>query len=199
MMADYRNSKWAAEIIELQSDDGSWGYFHRLSDPSKRNPITTEQAIRRLQILGFTINDKPIIKAVSYMQDCLVGKKAIPDRREKLHNWDIFTALMLATWIRRFTKDDHHANDVAEKWSEIISRAFEKGVYDNSLYVDSYEKVYRLPPKGGRLLDFVTFYQISLITDTLSDKVALTLMDYILQNRSGIYYIYAVIYIAANI
>ncbi len=60
-MADYRNSKWASEIIELQKDDGSWGYFHTLSNPSKRNPITTEQAIRRLEILGYTINDKPII------------------------------------------------------------------------------------------------------------------------------------------
>ena len=47
-MVDYRNSKWASEIIGLQKDDGSWGYFHTLSNPSKRNPITTEQAIRRL-------------------------------------------------------------------------------------------------------------------------------------------------------
>ncbi|MGI6537913.1 MAG: hypothetical protein ACOX22_06190 [Caldicoprobacterales bacterium] len=114
-MADYRNSKWASEIIELQKDDGSWGYFHTLSNPSKRNPITTEQALRRLEILGYTINDKPIIKAVSYMQDCLAGKKSIPDRREKLHDWDIFTALMLSTWIRRFTKNDYNANDIAKK------------------------------------------------------------------------------------
>lgn len=124
------------------------------------------------------------------MQDCLVGKKEIPDRREKLHDWDIFTELMLSTWIRRFTKDDYKANEVAKKWTEIISSAFEKGVYDNGLYVDAYKRVYGRPPKGGRLLDFATFYQISLIADSLKDKVALSLMDYILQNHSGIYYIY---------
>jgi len=27
-MTDYKNSKWAHEIIALQKDDGSWGYFH---------------------------------------------------------------------------------------------------------------------------------------------------------------------------
>lgn len=189
-MVDYRNSKWASEIIGLQKDDGSWGYFHTLSNPSKRNPITTEQAIRRLEILGYTINDEPIIKAVSYMQDCLTGKKEIPDRREKLHNWDIFTAIMLSTWIRRFTKNDYNANNVAKKWTEIISCAFEKGVYDNNRYVETYKKVYRLLPKGGRLLDLATFYQISLITGTLDDKIALALMNYILQHQTGIYYIY---------
>lgn len=74
-MDGYKNSKWASEIISLQKDDGSWGYFHSLSNPSKQNRITTEQALRRLERLGFTINDEPIYKAVSYMQDCLVGKK----------------------------------------------------------------------------------------------------------------------------
>jgi len=189
-MTDYRNSKWASEIIDLQKDDGSWGYFHSLSKPTKNNKITTEQAIRRLEILGYTINDKPVIKAVSYMQDCLTGKKEIPDRREKVHNWDIFTALILSTWIRRFTKDDHNANNVAEKWAEIISRAFEKGSYDHDIYVDTYKKAFQLKPKGGRLLDFANFYHISLLSDSLDDKTASALTDYILQHQSGIYYIY---------
>ncbi|MSU00383.1 hypothetical protein [Tissierella pigra] len=189
-MNDYKNSKWASDIIDLQKDDGSWGYFHTLSEPSKQNPITTEQAIRRLEILGYTINDSPIIKAVSYMQDCLAGKKEIPDRKEKLHNWNIFTTLMLSTWIRRFTKDDNNANNVARKWIDIISHAFEKGVYDNNIYIETYQKKYKLPPRGGRLLDLSTFYQISLIANSLEDEVAVALFDYVLQHQSGIYYIY---------
>ncbi|WP_406242444.1 hypothetical protein ACF3M2_19715 [Tissierella carlieri] len=189
-MIDYRKSKWASDIIALQKDDGSWGYFHTLSDPSKQNPIATEQAIRRLEILGYTINDNPVMKAVSYMQDCLAGKRSIPDRKEKLHNWDIFTELMLSTWIRRFTKDDNNANNVARKWIDIISYAFEKGVYDNNIYIETYQKIYKLPPRGGRLLDFSTFYQISLLANSLDDKVAIALFDYILQHQSGVYYIY---------
>ncbi|MDD4112613.1 MAG: hypothetical protein PHC56_06225 [Herbinix sp.] len=189
-MLEYKNSKWASKIIELQRDDGSWGYFHTLSNPTKQNPITTEQAMRRLEILGYTIDDEPISKVVSYMQDCLVGKRTIPDRREKLHNWDIFTELMLSTWIRRFTKNDNNANNVAKKWAEIISSALDKGIYDNDSYIDTYKKVFRLPPRGGRLLDFVNFYPISLVVDLLDDKIALALMDYIIHHKTGIYYIY---------
>ncbi len=92
----YKNSKWAKKIIALQKENGMWGYFHSLSKPNE-NPITTEQALRRLSVLGYTIEDEPIRKAVAYMSDCLSGKNQIPDRREKLHNWDIFTKLMLST------------------------------------------------------------------------------------------------------
>ena len=156
-MRNNKNSRWATEIVSLQKENGAWGYFHSLSNPSKNNRITTEHALRRLQILGYTINDAPILNAVSYMQDCLSGMKAIPDRREKLHDWDIFTALMLSTWIRRFTKDDKIANSVAQKWAEIISRTFENGVYNNNLYVDTYQKIHGLTPRGGRLVDLVSF------------------------------------------
>jgi len=78
-MSDYKNSKWASEILNLQNEDGLWGYFHTLSEPSK-TPITTEQALRRLFILGYSIIDEPIQKCVSYMNDCLLGKKQMPDR-----------------------------------------------------------------------------------------------------------------------
>jgi len=190
MTTDYRSSKWALEIIQLQRDDGSWGYFHTLSNPSKRYPITTEQALRRLEVLGYTIDDKPIWKAVSYMHDCLVGKNAIPDRREKLHDWDIFTALMLATWIRRFTKNDGAADDVAAKWAEIISRSFDQGSYHQDAYVEAYKDVFGVAPRGGRLVDLATFYQVSLVSDLLEEKVASALIDYLLHHPAGIYYVY---------
>lgn len=122
----YKNSKWSKEIISLQNEDGLWGYFHTLSDPNK-HPITTEQALRRLQIMGYIIEDTCIQKTVQYMHDCLIGKKEMPDRREKTHNWDTFTQLMLSTWIRRFTKDDTSANEVANTWANIISFAFKTG------------------------------------------------------------------------
>ncbi len=189
-MTDYKDSKWASEIIELQKEDGSWGYFHTLSNPSKDNRMTTEYALNRLEILGYTINDKPIMKAVSYMKDCLAGRKTIPDRREKVQNWDLFTALMLSTSIRKFTKDDQNANDVAKKWAEIICYAFKNGEYDHNLYVDAYLKVHGLSSPGGWIMDIANSYHVSLVADLLDDKTALAFMNYILQNQSGIYYIY---------
>lgn len=185
----FREGKWARAIIEKQNPDGSWGWFHTLSK-STGDTITTEQALRRLEILGYTINDEPISKAVSYMQDCLVGRNSIPDRREKLHNWDIFTSLMLSTWIRRFTKDSPDANETARHWAYIISRAFSGGAYDPAAYAKAYSETFREKPRGGRLTDFVSFYQASLLSDMLDDRTQLALLDYILDRADGVYYIY---------
>jgi hypothetical protein len=65
IMMKHKEGKLASKIIELQNDDGTWGLaFHSLSRPNKKYPLTTEQALRRLKGLGFTINDTPIRKAV---------------------------------------------------------------------------------------------------------------------------------------
>lgn len=185
----YKDSIWAKEIIKKQNHEGSWGYFHTLSEPNKY-PITTEQALRRLQILGYTIDDEPIKKAVSYMSDCLVGKKQIPDRREKLHNWDVFTDLMLSTWIRRFTNEIEKANSVAETWANIVTHAFSKGEYLHADYVKAYESVFGMIPRGGRLVDFTSFYPVSLMANQLDESTEGKVFDYILNKEDGIYYIY---------
>lgn len=184
----YKESRWAEKIINLQKQDGSWGYFHTLSEPGK-NPVTTEQALRRLEILGFSINDECIQKAVMYMHDCLTGEKALPDRREKLHDWDIFTQLMLAAWIRRFTENDDKANHIADIWTLIISSAFKSGKYSQEDYLTAYRNVFSQEARGGRLVDFVSFYQVSLISDRLDLNTEGLVFDYIMKHSSGVYYI----------
>ncbi len=185
----YKDSRWSKEIISLQKEDGLWGYFHTLSDPNK-HPLTTEQALRRLQVLGFTIEDACIQKTVQYMQDCLIGKKEMPDPREKSHNWDIFTQLMLSTWIRRFTKDDNAANAVANMWADIISVAFQSGAYSHEDYLTAYYRAFSQKAYGGRLIDIVNFYHVSLIADCLDEEIEGAVFDYIINHETGIYYIY---------
>jgi|LAHS01.1.fsa_nt_gb hypothetical protein len=185
----YKNSKWAKEILSLQYDEGMWGYFHTLSEPHK-HPITTEQALRRLQILGYNLNDESIQKAVEYMSDCLIGSKHIPDRREKTHDWDIFTNLMLATWIRRFTDKNEKANQTADTWASIITYAFSSGSFSYMDYVSAYKNVFGTKPHGGRLIDFNDFYHVSLIADRLNRETEAMVFDYILNHKDGIYYIY---------
>lgn len=69
---NHKDGKYVKDIIELQNDDGTWGQvFHSLSQPNKKHPLTTEQALRRQKVLGFTINDTPIRKAVDCMTSCL--------------------------------------------------------------------------------------------------------------------------------
>ena len=184
----YKETKWAKEIISLQNRDGAWGYFHSLSEPNKY-PMTTEQALRRLLFLGYTIDDVVIQRAVEYMSDCLQGKNQIPDRREKLHDWDIFTNMMLSTWIRKFTRQNNQANEVAKLWSEIITAAFADRTYNHSEYVRAYTEIFSIKPKGGRLVDFVSHYQVTLIAGNLNIETESAVFDYILSLSSGIYYI----------
>jgi hypothetical protein len=189
---NHKAGKWARTIIDLQHDDGSWGYFHSLANPIPKQPITTEQALRRLEILGFTIEDKPIKKAVKYMNDCLLGKNRIPDREEKLHNYNIFTGLMLSTWIKVFTNDNKTANNIAKKWCKIINNSFSKNGYNYNNYVNTYESVFgvKMNPKADRLNDFVNYYPVSLLTNELDKEIEPYYFKYILNHNFGIYYIY---------
>ena len=173
---DYKDSKWADKIIKLQQKDGSWGYFHSLSNPTKEKPITTEQALRRLKILGFTINDKPIQKAINYLSNCLIEK--------------IFTELMFSTWIKIFTIENKKANEITQNWTTIVNYSFENGIYDNEKYIKLYEKILGLKPKGGVLINFINFYPISLLTNNLDKKIEPIFFNYVLNHECGIYYIW---------
>lgn len=183
----YQDGKWARQLMSLQNEDGKWGTFHSMSQFYDA-PITTEQALRRLENLGFTREDACIQKALRYMDDCLAGKNAIPDHWEKIHDWDVFTNLILATWIRRFTSDNAAANRIAAQWAEVVTAAFSNGAYDQAAYVAAYHAVIR--PNGGRLVNLMNFYPVSLVSDCLDPETENALMDYALHHDSGIYYIY---------
>lgn len=185
----YKEAKWAKQILDLQDKEGKWGQFHSLSKPSG-DRYTTEMALRRLKRLGYTIADPCIQKSVDYMTACLRGEKEIPDPREKLHDWDIFTDLMLATWIRQFTLDCPEANRVANTWAKLITESFQSGTYCHESYVASYLETFGMKPRGGRLVDFVNFYPIALLPGCLDEDTESSFLDYILQHETGIYYIY---------
>lgn len=185
----HKDTKWAKQIIALQEDDGKWGWFHSLSK-SYSAPLTTEQALRRLERLGYSMEDECIDRAVAYMSDCLTGRKAIPDRTETGNDWDVFTALMLAAWIRRFTHTDLAANEVARQWKALITAAFETGEYNHESYVMAYHDTFGKRPRGGRLIDFVQFYVISLLCDCLDQKTESAFLDYVISHETGIYYTY---------
>jgi len=185
----HKNGKWAKELLALQHEDGKWGWFHSLSRYSGA-PVTTEQALRRLERLGYTIKDPCIQKAVGYMDDCLTGKRSIPDRREKLLDWDIFTALILSAWIRRFTADNANANKIAEKWAAILTRAFLNGSYDHDAYLSAYRTIWGKEAAGGRLTDFANFYTVSLLVGCLDEQTERAMIQYLLHKEDGIYYVY---------
>ena len=183
----HKNGKWARQIIEWQDDEGKWGDYHSLA-VAGNTKITTEQAVRRLELLGYTIEDECIQKAVWYMSDCLEGRKSIPDRVEKCHDWNVFTSLILSTAIRRFTKENAAANLVAEQWAEVVTAAFTEGIYSHEAYTAAYKRV--LKPNGGRINGIETYYPVSLLCDMLDEETECAFVEHILGFDRGIYYIY---------
>jgi hypothetical protein len=185
-----RDSKWVRQIIELQHEDGSWGYFHTLSQPTKAQPMTTEQALRRLRILGLSTDDEPIARAIAYMEHNLA--QPFPTVfHEKKHDSKTYGDLMLATWIRIFDSENEAALAVAKKWASIIGSAFQDGAYSNDRYVSAYEAEFvKLNPKAGCLADFVVFYQLALLPGLLPGQAESAMLDYVLAHARGIVYIY---------
>jgi hypothetical protein len=149
---------------------GIFSFFVKSNDRTTNDNGT---GVKKTGNIGFTIDDKPIKRAVKYMNDCLIGKNRIPDREEKVHNWNVFTSLILSTWIRIFTKDKEAANKIIEKWCEIINNSFVNNNYDHDIYVNNYENIFRIKmnPKAGRLIDCVNFYPVSLLTNVLDKKI----------------------------
>ena len=183
----YKNTRWAQQLIAAQLPDGSWGSFHSLSHGAA---VSTESALRRLHILGYTAQDACIAKALGYMHSCLLGQTQLPDPREKLHDWDVFTQLMLSTWISMFTRGDPAAEAVGQKWAQIIAEACQSGAYSQQSYAQAYARAWGMRPRGGRLVDCVNFYPVALLAGRLDAPVQRAFIAHVLAHPQGMYYIY---------
>lgn len=186
---EYQN-KWVREITALQRDDGSWGYFHSLAAPTKKQPLTTEQALKRLQVLGLTLNDEPIRRAIRYIEKCAAGDLTIPDRVEVNPDWSFFLSTMFAAWLRILNVHNKTAATVARRWAEVIRIAFGGGSFDQSAYENAYRLVLRPQRKKVHYFKSIAnFYLLSLLPDLLPIEVERRMIDYVMQYPGGILYI----------
>ena len=65
----------------MQHPDGSWGCFHTLRGNSD-TPMTTETALLRLELLGYTAEEGCIKRAITHMQT-LLHTGELPEGNEK--------------------------------------------------------------------------------------------------------------------
>ena len=179
-----RQSKWAQKLLMTQNEDGGWGCFHTLSTGA---PTTTEQALRRLEILGYTEADPCIQRALEYM-DKYLGTGTFPNGNEKWKGWNIFCDRALAAWICRFTQKNERANAIAEQWVNIVTHAFVGGNFDADAYAGAFEDAFGMKPKHG-FENISNFYPVSLLRGRLNTKTDAAVLDYLLNASGGIYYI----------
>lgn len=183
-MMQMRQSKWAQKLLATQNEDGGWGCFHTLSAGA---PTTTEQALRRLEILGFTEADPCIKKALGYM-DVYLGTGTFPNGNEKWKGWNIFCDRAIAVWICRFTQQNERANAIADQWADVVTQAFIGGDFDADAYAAAFEDAFGMKPKHG-FENISNFYTVSLLRGRLDSKTDATVLDYLLNALGGIYYI----------
>lgn len=192
----HKEGQIAKRILALQNEDGTWGNeFHSLAAPTAKKPLTTEQALRRLKILGFTIEDEAIRKAVDCMVSCLRGERKIDNYWEKNRDWNLYTKLMLSTWVKIYEPDNEVALNFARQWANIMERAFQSGVYDNEQFQTAYQEEFYQGKnyqreKGVKEIGFVSFYPINLLQGLLTKETESHMLDYVIHYSTGIYYIY---------
>lgn len=187
---DHKNGKWAKQILDSRNDEGMWGTFHTLSTPASNKAITTEQAIRRLRILGFTRDDEPIQVVLKRMCLCVSGEKKIDNYYEKKHDWALFEKLMLSAWIRLFEPENEIAVNVAKQWAFIAEKAFSSGEYNQKDDMEAFASQFGRKPKSGFETGFGMFYHAALLQGVLTDGTESCLLDYYISRQEGIYYIY---------
>jgi len=173
------------EYLEsIQNPDGGFGRFHSMS---KDKEITTEKALRRFWFLNLN-KDTPIVnKCLEYVKKCLDKEIVIPDRREKVINWDVFEELMFASWLNLFEIKDEKILSIQLKWKEVI----ELSIINDKFDYFEYKKQYRIMfgKQGLREITPSNFYMVCLLKDFLSPLKKHAYFQYVMEK--GIYYIYS--------
>ncbi|WP_026477711.1 hypothetical protein [Alkaliphilus transvaalensis] len=185
---DVLQTKWVKEITKLQWDDGSWGQFHSLSQSSS-SVMTTEQALRRLLILGLDKEDEPIKKALAYMEKYLLREVDLRDYKEKKHDWDLLTRLFVAAWLLIIDPSNVLALEIANDWAKIITYGFSEEAYNHEYYKEAYFDVHK-SSNEKHMWGFQNFYIVALLSRILPRDIENKFLDFILNSEQGIYYIY---------
>lgn len=181
------SSDLVKKITNQQFEDGSWDRFHTLSSDSTTD-ITTENALRRLLLLGLDIQDEPIKKAFTYMEQFLEKKLDIRDRKEGFSDWNEITELFAATWMLEIDRHSKIAGAIADKWALLVTRSFVGESFDYEAYAKAFVEIFNTKP-GKRVWDIESFHIVSIVQGRLEPEVEEKFVDYIMKNEKGIYYI----------
>lgn len=172
-------------LKRYQYEDGSFGPFHSMST---NGLMTTERALRRFYHLSLSKDHELVKSTLNYVIDCLEGKKAIPDREEKVIDWHIFKELMFASWLTIFNVSHEKVNIIKDKWKKVIESSITNYIFSDSLYEENFQRFFGKRKPSERIINPTTFYPVNLLVNYLSEDASEAYFDYIM--KTGIYYIY---------
>jgi len=187
---DHKSGKWAEQILSQRNEDGLWGNFHTLSQPVSGKGYTTEQALRRLRILGYTAEEEPIRRVMERMEQCIRGERKIDDYYERKHDWPLFEKLMLAAWLHLLDPQNETALTIARQWAIIVEEAFADGIYSEERDIRAFTEMHGRKPKSGFETGFGMFYHAALLGGVLQEETEGAFLDYYLSKPEGMFYIY---------
>ena len=187
---DPRSGKWADAILRQQQPDGTWpGGFHGLAQPGTgKKTLTTEQALRRLHVLGFTAADEPIRRCLDTMAACLRGERKIDSYWETGIDWAMYEPLMLAAWIRLYDPEQPDALAFASRWARVAEAGFSGGSHDSDAWNAACEAEFHRAARHPRPLGFSALYHTMLLPGLLSPTTEAALVRHVL--HTGMYYIH---------
>ncbi|MCP4159867.1 MAG: hypothetical protein GY760_07330 [Deltaproteobacteria bacterium] len=181
-------TKLVREIVDQQRDDGSWVDFHSMAQITNA-PIRTEQAIRRLLLLGLDQDDLPVQKVFNYMEKFLLGELDYREPSMTRRDWDLLTKLFTSCWMLSIDRSNSLSTGIAEDWARVISHAFSGETFRQEYYNEAYYDIHKSPQKPD-MWGFLNYYVIAILPGFLSADVEFRFLDYILNSDQGIIYIH---------
>lgn len=172
-------------LFRLQQPDGGFGRFHSLSQGAD---ITTEKVLRRCLFLGLDKTNPGLKRILDYVRKCLNREIVIPDRPEKIGQWDHFLDLMFSAWLRLFDDGSDEVIPVVKQWTTLIESSIVDDHFDFLLYSHHNQQLFGKIRSGQRVIDPTNFYVVALLSKRLSEPASRCYFDYVLEK--GIYYIY---------
>jgi len=189
------NTNLIARLNTSQFDDGSWGRFHT-QDSSVDSPFpTTEIAVKLALDYGLDKNSILLRRTVDYILDHLDGKLEWSDPAEKHDNpaaWPIETRMYSASILALIDNCHPSLDRYWDYWNTVLSAAFGSGVYNSQ--VEKTERIRLDNCIRKRPLPFHVKHPLIIITSTrrtLDEELQDRILDFVMNNPQGIYYVYS--------
>ena len=133
-----------ARVLVSQWTDGSWGRFHSMDTTRKQFPKTTESAIRLLLALGLTVDDAPLSRARTYLEQILRHEVAMRDPAEPNERWPIGAELFAASCLALIDPANPLLDAPIQRWVGVVSLTFTDGTYQAAREVEAQRVVHGL-------------------------------------------------------